>query len=92
MPFSYNPLWEILIRKNWTKEKFRTEIHASPSTIAAMGKGEGISPKVLARICERLNITDISKIMYYIPDGYVDGIKVNPPDSYEEDESQSKNT
>lgn len=67
MAFCYDPLWEHLIRKRWTKEKLRTEIHASPSTIAAMGREEGISPKVLSHICDVLDITDISKIMYYIP-------------------------
>lgn len=67
MAFCYDPLCEHLIRKRWTKEKLRTEIHASPSTIAAMGRGEGIFPKVLSHICDVLDITDISKIMYYIP-------------------------
>ncbi|MEA4805235.1 helix-turn-helix transcriptional regulator [Acetobacterium wieringae] len=54
MPFTYNKLWKILIDKNMTKEDFRNLIKASPTTIAAMGKGEGISPKVLERICKAL--------------------------------------
>ncbi|OXS25344.1 MAG: XRE family transcriptional regulator [Acetobacterium sp. MES1] len=54
MPFTYNKLWKILIDKNMTKEDFRKLIKASPTTIAAMGKGEGISPKVLERICKAL--------------------------------------
>ena len=55
MPFSYNKLWKILIDQNMTKEKFRKLISASPTTIAAMGRGDGISPKVLERICTALD-------------------------------------
>lgn len=51
MPFNYNKLWKILIDKKMTKEKFKNLINASPTTIAAMGKGAGISSKVLERIC-----------------------------------------
>ncbi|MDE7274232.1 MAG: helix-turn-helix domain-containing protein [Lachnospiraceae bacterium] len=51
MAFSYDKLWKLLINKKMTKENFRILIKASPTTIAAMGKGEGISPKVLERIC-----------------------------------------
>jgi len=55
MSFSYNKLWKILIDNNMTKEDFRKLIKASPTTIAAMGKGDGISPKVLERICKAFN-------------------------------------
>ena len=39
MPFSYDKLWKILIDKKMTKEDLRLLIKASPTTIAAMGKG-----------------------------------------------------
>ncbi|MCY1713375.1 helix-turn-helix domain-containing protein [Caproiciproducens galactitolivorans] len=65
MPFSYNKLWKILIDQNMTKEELRNLIKASPTTIAAMGKGEGISPKVLERICLALNCQP-GDIMEYI--------------------------
>lgn len=67
MPFSYNKLWKTLIDKNMTKEEFRKLIKASPTTIAAMGKGEGISPKVLERICIALECQP-GDIMEYILD------------------------
>lgn len=67
MAFSYDKLWKLLIDKKMTKEKFRILIKASPTTIAAMGKGEGISPKVLARICKSFNCQP-GDIMEYIPD------------------------
>ena len=65
MPFSYNKLWKILIDRNMTKEELRNLIKASPTTIAAMGKGQGISPKVLERLCLALNCQP-GDIMEYI--------------------------
>lgn len=67
MAFSYNKLWKMLIDLNMTKEKFRSTIQASPTTIAAMGKGEGISPKVLERICKVLRCQP-GDIMEYVDD------------------------
>lgn len=55
MAFSYDKLWKVLIDRKMTKEDLRILIKASPTTIAAMGKGEGISPKVLERICKSMN-------------------------------------
>lgn len=67
MPFSYDRLWKTLIDRKMTKESFRTLIKASPTTIAAMGKGEGISPKVLERICKALDCQP-GDIMEYVSD------------------------
>lgn len=64
--FSYNKLWKKLIDKNMTKEQLRQKIGASPNTIAAMGKGEGISFKTLAAICEEMNCQP-GDIIEYIP-------------------------
>jgi len=66
LPYSYNKLWKLLIDQGMTKEEFRKQIEASPTTIAAMGKGEGISPKVLSRICETMRCQP-GDIMEYIP-------------------------
>lgn len=68
MAFSYNKLWKMLIDKGMTKEAFRIKIGASPTTIAAMGKGVGITPKVLERICTAMDCQP-GDIMDYIPDG-----------------------
>lgn len=67
MPFSYKKLWKELIDRNMTKEDFRILIQASPTTIAAMGKGEGISPKVLERICKSMGCQP-GDIMEYVDD------------------------
>ncbi len=66
MSFSYNRLWKILIDRGMTKEQLRLSAKLSPTTIAAMGKGEGISPKVLERICKTLNMQpgDIMEIIH----------------------------
>lgn len=66
MAFSYDKLWKLLIDKKMTKENFRILIKASPTTIAAMGKGEGISPKVLERICTAFDCQP-GDIMEYVP-------------------------
>lgn len=66
MAFSYDKLWKLLIDKKMTKENFRVIIKASPTTIAAMGKGEGISPKVLDRICTAFECQP-GDIMEHIP-------------------------
>lgn len=70
MAFSYDKLWKLLIDKKMTKENFRTLIKASPTTIAAMGKGEGISPKVLERICIAFDCQP-GDIMEYVPAGNI---------------------
>lgn len=82
MAFSYDKLWKLLIDKKMTKENFRILIKASPTTIAAMGKGEGISPKVLERICVAFNCQP-GDIMDYIPEqhGRSDVLDHNSPTS-----------
>ncbi len=82
MPYSYNRLWKILIDRSMTKEQLRTAAQMSPTTIAAMGRGEGISPKVLERICKTL-CCQPGDIMEYVPyEQDADGtLKVKtPPD------------
>lgn len=74
MAFSYDKLWKLLIDKKMTKENFRILIKASPTTIAAMGKGEGISPKVLDRICTAFNCQP-GDIMEHIPNTNPEEIK-----------------
>lgn len=65
MPFSYNKLWKLLIDRGMVKEDLRRAAEMSPTTIAAMGKGEGISPKVLERLCRTLGVQP-GDIMEYV--------------------------
>lgn len=64
--FSYNKLWKILIDRGMTKEAFRVAASMSPTTIANMGKGQGINPKVLERICIVLDVQP-GDIMEVVP-------------------------
>lgn len=77
MPFCYNKLWKILIDRNMRKEDLRLLINASPTTIAAMGRGEGISPKVLERICAALRVQP-GDVMEYVQEGYTVPIYFDP--------------
>jgi DNA-binding Xre family transcriptional regulator len=67
MAFSYNRLWKVLIDRGMKKEQLRILAQMSPTTIAAMGKGEGVSPKVLERICAALSCQP-GDIMEYVPE------------------------
>lgn len=67
LPFSYNPLWKMLIDKNMTKESLRKALKLSPSTIAKMGRGEKVSLEVIEKMCAYLNCQP-GDLFDYIPD------------------------
>ena len=67
-----------------TKEAFRKLIKASPTTIAAMGRGEGISPKVLERICIAFNCQP-GDIMEYIQQPNETDSEISAPDIDDDD-------
>lgn len=66
MPFSYNPLWKLLIDKGVGRDNLRKTIGISSSTMAKMGKGENVSLEVLEKICQKLNCK-IEEVIEYIP-------------------------
>jgi DNA-binding Xre family transcriptional regulator len=65
MPFSFNPLWKLLIDKGMTREKLRIALKFSPSTIAKMSKGENVSMDVIDKICEYFNVP-LNDIVEYV--------------------------
>jgi len=67
MPFSFNPLWKLLIDKKMTKENLRTALKISPNTIAKMSKSEYVSMEIIHRICEYFNVP-IEQVIVYTPD------------------------
>jgi putative transcriptional regulator len=67
MPFSYNPLWKLLIDKNISREKMRSDLGFSFSTMTKMTKGQYVSLEVLHRICAYLNCQP-NDILQYIPE------------------------
>lgn len=51
MPFSYKPLWKLLIDKDMTKKQLMMETGISKSTMDKMGRGEQVSMEIIDRIC-----------------------------------------
>jgi putative transcriptional regulator len=66
MPFSFNPLWKVLIDRKMTREDLRTALKLSPSTMAKMSKGENVSMEVIHKICDYLNVT-LDDVVEFIP-------------------------
>ena len=67
MPFSYKPLWKLLIDKNMKKTDLVERIGLSKATVAKMGKNEYVSMEVLDRICKYFGC-QLSDIVEHIPD------------------------
>lgn len=55
MKVSYNGLWKLLIDHEMKKMDLVEEMGISTSTLAKMSRGELVSMKVLAKICDNLN-------------------------------------
>lgn len=51
MPFSYKPLWKLLIDKEMTKKQLMEATNISKSTIDKMSRGEAVSMEIIDRIC-----------------------------------------
>ncbi|MBO5568780.1 MAG: helix-turn-helix transcriptional regulator [Clostridia bacterium] len=67
MPFSYKPLWKLLIDKEMSKKHFMEVTGISKSTVIKMNKGENVSMEVLERICKTLHC-DITDIISFVED------------------------
>jgi len=61
MPFSYKPLWKLLIDLDMSKKALMELTGISKSTIDKMNRGEYVSMEVIERICNHLhcNISDV---------------------------------
>lgn len=51
MPFSYKPLWKILLEHDLSKTEFRELLGLSTATLAKLGKGEYVALEVIDKIC-----------------------------------------
>ena len=65
MPFSYKPLWKLLIDKDMTKKALMEQTGISKSTVDKMNRGENVSMDVIERICRALRC-DISDVVTYL--------------------------
>ncbi len=64
MPFSYKPLWKLLIEKEMNKKRLMELTGISKSTVDKMYRGENVSLEVIDRICRQLDC-DISDVVSY---------------------------
>ncbi len=55
MKISYKKLWVMLIQKDITKVRLRTDVGISSGTMSKLNKGEDVALSVLLRICDYLN-------------------------------------
>ncbi len=62
MPFSYKPLWKLLIDKEMNKKRLMELTGISKSTVDKMYRGENVSLEVIDRICRQLDC-DISDVV-----------------------------
>lgn len=73
MPFSYKPLWKLLIDRDMTKKQLMQVTGISKSTMDKMGRGEQVSMDIIDRICNYFDC-DIEDIIVHIAisEGIVD--------------------
>ena len=55
MPFSYKPLWKLLIDKDMSKKALMEVTGISKSTVDKMNRGEYVSMEVINRVCSSLH-------------------------------------
>ncbi|MFB6365469.1 helix-turn-helix domain-containing protein [Paenibacillus elgii] len=56
MPFSYKPLWKLLVDQELTKTEFRESLGLSTATLAKLGKNEYVSLEVIDKICTHFGV------------------------------------
>ncbi len=64
MTVTYKKLWKLLIEKGLQKQDLVNYAGLSSATVAKMGRGEPVSNKVLAKICDYLECS-VNDIMNY---------------------------
>ena len=66
MKISYKTLWMLLLERDISKMKFRTDLKLATGTMAKLNKGDEVALSVLLRICEYLDcdIGDICEAVH----------------------------
>ena len=67
MSVSYDPLWKSLIGKRISQTDMRKVTGIVPNTLTKMKKDEGVSLRVLSKICKALDC-DFKDMVEYIKD------------------------
>ena len=68
MPFSYKPLWKMLIDRDLSKKAFMELTGISKSTVDKMNRGENVSMEVIERVCRQFHC-EISDVVSYTEEG-----------------------
>ncbi|MCQ9331042.1 helix-turn-helix domain-containing protein [Corynebacterium phoceense] len=65
MTITFNPLWNLLIDRDMTREDLRHQTGLSPAIIAELGRDGNVTTDVLARICAALecDVADICSVV-----------------------------
>ena len=66
MPFSYKPLWKLLIDRDMSKRELMIATGISKSTMDKMGRGEQVSMDIVDRICNYFNCK-VEDVMELVP-------------------------
>lgn len=64
---SFNPLWKTLIDRHIKKQELAEMIGVTRKSISMMARNEGISMKLLDRICRELGCS-VQDVIEYVPD------------------------
>ena len=66
MKIGYKKLWMLLLERDISKMKFRTDLKLATGTMAKLNKGDEVALSVLLRICEYLDcdIGDICEAVH----------------------------
>ena len=67
MPFSYKPLWKLLIDKDMKKSDLEREAGITHYALSKLSQGKDVSTEVLGKICSALGCT-IDDIMEFLKD------------------------
>ena len=65
MPFSFKPLWKLLIDRDMSKKTLMELSGVSKSTVMKMNRGEYVSMEVIDRICTTLHC-DLSDVVSFV--------------------------
>ena len=65
MPFSYKPLWKLLVDKGINKKLLCEKTGISRSTLNKLNNGENVNTDILKRICDFLNCS-LDEIVEYV--------------------------
>ena len=56
MPFSYKPLWHLLLEKDMKKTDLLNEPGIATTTLAKLGKDEYVSLEVIDKLCTHFGV------------------------------------